>query len=419
MRRRVLFVCYYAPPQTSVGVHRTLRFLKDLPSLGIDVELLTLGNPDPQFCPASADPRSVPRLHGAPLHHVDEWPVKPLWQWPTRLLGKLSQWLGKPIPAQRIVSWFTYIDLHWGWIVPARRKGAALLASGRFDAVYVSVPPFSSLVAARAMAKQAGLPLILDFRDSWVPSPYGAGVHRRYDRLERSILSDAAALIANTEADRALYAGRIKREKISVIPNGYDAPFEGPFAPRVFDGCLRLGYLGSWDAPARDPAGLLRALARVPFDWKIITYGTANAQLLERAAEFGVLDHIEARGFVAKTEMAGVIADLDALLTVQQNPNRGQPNSQILAKTYDYLATGRPVLALVGEGANRDFFGRYGTHHFIADPDEDRQIEAVLGALYAHVADGPQSGPDAEFLTHYSARAHAQALAECIQSVLQ
>lgn len=418
--KKLLMIAYYFPPQSSVGAHRTTRFLKHFSANGLAAEVITVANPDPQFCPLDANAIPTDIYCDVPVHRVQARNVKPYWQIPTALLARLGKLVGREVNQERIAEQFWRVDMHWGFVTPARDCAIKLAAGGGYDAIYVSCPPHSAAIAAHEAAHATGLPFILDFRDSWVASPYARPKTLSYDGLEREMLAACSALIVNTPDDVKLYEGRIAPEKIHFIPNGFDKPFCGPFAPAVQkpDEPLSLLYLGAWDGRARNPALLLDALKDRAEPWQLISHGNANDILVEAAKVRGLEDKVFANGFVAKEQIEDVLQGVDALVLLQGAPAPGMINTHIAAKTFDYMATGKPILALAAAGANRDFLARYPTHAILADPADVADVQTALDDLFARHALGQLPHvPDEDFLAAYSGAALTQKLAQVVAAI--
>lgn len=84
-------------------------------------------------------------------------------------------------------------SLTWTTLVPAYRKGASLLATGRYDLVYISTTTFTYFMLGALWLRRYGIPYVLDFHDPWVKPGFSDPV-RRF--MERTAVTSAAGLIA-------------------------------------------------------------------------------------------------------------------------------------------------------------------------------------------------------------------------------
>lgn len=149
-----------------------------------------------------------------------------------------------------------------------------------------------------------GVPLI----DSYESVDVGKPPHRvLLDRLTRG-LADAHVAVADAVAEVAYRRERIPPNKAEVIPLGVDVDLESSPSKRA---AARSRFSRSWGIPEdvplvawagrlhpdKDPATLLRALARLQ-DWWLVMAG--DGPLFDRigswAAELGVADRVVATG---------------------------------------------------------------------------------------------------------------------------
>jgi glycosyltransferase involved in cell wall biosynthesis len=169
---------------------------------------------------------------------------------------------------------------------------------------------------------------------------------------------------------------------VDVIPNGYDPEdFGAPPAERAAEEVLVV-HSGSFRArPAPAARGGLRrvldrgAFAPVPFDLSTHSpeplframaavkdtcrvrarlVGSVEPGWLERAEAIGVGASVEALGYRPHRESIGHLLAADLLYLPTITRLDGASVSNVPAKTYEYLGSGRPVAALAGPGDVRD-----------------------------------------------------------------
>ena len=80
----------------------------------------------------------------------------------------------------------------------AVRAGTRAVREREIDVVLSTSPPNSVHVIAAAIARRTGVPLVADFRDSWLANP-----HRRYERRSVRAKRAVEARIARARAARA------------------------------------------------------------------------------------------------------------------------------------------------------------------------------------------------------------------------
>lgn len=118
----------------------------------------------------------------------------------------------------------------------------------KFDAIFVTAPPFSSFILAYLLAKKTDKPLILDFRDAWLEfpfMPYKGEMQKRFvSHWEEKVTEYASLVICVDENIRNILIEKFPHisQKISVIPNGYDPDdFQTSKKPNIFT----IAYLGT------------------------------------------------------------------------------------------------------------------------------------------------------------------------------
>jgi len=258
------------------------------------------------------------------------------------------------------------------WLPAAIKAGLRLLDEVAHEAIVVTAPPFSSFLVGAALARRTGLPLVLDYRDEWgISNAYwenkrpGAFTRVIQSRMERHVVRAAKAIVATTRSsadslrDIASQAG--SSATVSHIYNGYD-PDEFAAFPTQREtnrDRFRIVYVGTlWNLTSVAPlVEAVRFVAErspdIASNLELVFAGRRTGpqeEILRRLDGTGCrveliphLDHQNAINLMAT-------ADLQCLL-LSDVPHSGRVVS---AKTFEYMATGRPILAIVPHGENRE-----------------------------------------------------------------
>ena len=427
---RLLVVSYYFPPSGGAGVQRPTKWVKYLGASGVEPSVLTVrAGAYPALDPSLA--RDVP-----PETTVVRTPAPDPFGLYGRLTGRsrgeavaartgtVGQSASLPERTARWVRANVFVpDARVGWVPFAVRAARRMHAAHPFDAVLTTGPPHSAHLVGRALARQTGLPWVADLRDPWTDIHYTGALGRsraaaRLDaRLEASVLREATALVTVTAPLQDAFAERAGRP-VALVRNGFDpedfaVPPPSLGSPRPFE-VLYAGTL--YDVPA----GLLGALARLRGDGRDVPLrivGAVPETLAEEAVRLGIGDLVRAEpplphdAAVAAMQAAGVL-----LLTVEP---WSYAAGVVPGKTYEYLASGRPTLALVppdGDAAAvlRDAYG--GT---VCAPADARAIATVLREhAAAWTAGAPLAGAPAGRLAPYARPAQAAAVAEIVRAAV-
>ena len=368
--KRVLVLGYYFPPLGGVGPQRTVKILKHLPSLGYEPIVVT-GPDGAEVEVAPADPvlaadvpvsTRVERIRTPP-------PSESLgWSRMRRLLGRWSP----------LEEWW-------------QREATAVARSvvGEVDLVYASMSPFSTAGVAGRVAGEAGAPWIADLQDPWALDDwliYPTALHRRIERRRMGkLLRSAAAVVMNTnEAARALRSRcpDVASSRIVSIPHGWDRDdFRSAAEPRS-DGCFRIVYAGyshvrrgrehrarrgrrelfggavrGMDILSRSHAFLVEAIARLADEdselASRIEVHVAGAAPIDPAHDLhGVT--IRHHGYLPHDRAVALMRSADLLFLAMHDLPVGVRATTVPGKTYEYLASGRPILAALPDGDARD-----------------------------------------------------------------
>ncbi|MCI0541000.1 MAG: glycosyltransferase, partial [Verrucomicrobiales bacterium] len=278
-------------------------------------------------------------------------------------------------------------DQYWGWYPPAMREGTRLIREERTAAILSTGPPWLSHLVARRLKKKYRIPWLADFRDPWANNPFMAhpiGWERKLkQRLEAACVESADRVICSTERLQEFLAKAHPaqpREKFVVLPNGFDdaAPSSAPLANpqagsrRVF---LHLGSLyvqrrvDTFCAAIRllAAAGRLQASA-----FQVLFLGDADPSLVSAARrsapELFADRSIEFRPRIEWHEAQTRMWQADYLLLFQ-----GGLRLEVPAKFFEYLPTGKPMMAIAKPGALTDIVQTTG-RGVSADPDSVDEI---------------------------------------------
>ncbi|MBV9610272.1 MAG: glycosyltransferase [Acidobacteria bacterium] len=281
-------------------------------------------------------------------------------------------------------------DKFWPWYWPAVRAGGDLFKKQSFDLVFSSGPPWTSHLVARKLKSEYKTPWIADFRDAWVSDTWREAVPPWRDRVdryfERECVADADLVVATTDALRDTFIrgySSTPRSKFATLTNGFDDPpvllgatQQSTSGKKVL---LHLGdlYAGRRiDTFCAAMADLVNSGTLNPDGFKVLLIGNNDAEIVSQAEaripELMRRGTLEFRAQVSWLEAQKLLDSADVLLIFQ-----GDHRLAVPAKTYEYLQTGKPILALVQQGALSELLESTGSG-FWAPPEDARQIAGRL-----------------------------------------
>jgi glycosyltransferase involved in cell wall biosynthesis len=318
---------------------------------------------------------------------------------PHRDLGSLERLL-RPIRAARLATSLRIPDAHAAWAVRAVRAAPAR-SSGQV-VVYTSSSPASAALAGLAVARRLRAPLVSEFRDPWSFNPYytwPTAAHRRLDRLLESLVFRSAAAILYPSTDMAAAAAAVHpaaSAKLRAIEHGVDSAFLVPaqtrtserpeivatsvgelYPPRrrrwpyVFNGepedgtRLLAPFACALDAVARDRPTSMRLVGDVTLD-----FDPGDHPLLE----------VERLGRLSHADAFAALLDSDLLLLPVPSNAGFARDFTVPVRLYEYLASGRPILATAGPGCAADLLRRHQGTRVVGRGDA-AGLEAALRSL--------------------------------------
>jgi len=431
--RRVLFLAYHFPPVGGAGVQRSAKFARHLPELGYEPLVVTGPGPEPEdrWTPEDASlERDLPSdLTVLRIPHRRPAPS-------TGARARAERWMRVPSP---FTAW---------WTEGARELA---LAAADVDIVYASLSPYDSAEAASRIAALLGRPWVADLRDPWALDEmqvYPSGLHQYLERRRmRRSLSSAAALVMNTpEAAARLVDAfpELATKLIRVIPNGYDAEdFVVPPEPRS-DSAFRIvhtGYLHTdlghderrrarlrrflggttrgVDILARSHVFVLDAIEQIRgelpgTDLELHLAGIASAA----DHEAGRSEAVHFRGYLPHAETVALMRSADLLFLPMHDLPPGTRATIVPGKTYEYLGSGRPILAAVPDGDARDLLVRL-PNAYLSRPRDSSAMATILRELASRKQEqGPAPDVGSELVEPYERRRLSADLAAVFDGVL-
>ncbi len=326
---------------------------------------------------------------------------------------------GKPHALSKVI---VPEPLALAWAPFARRGALRLHRQRPFDCVITTSPPESVHAVGMALHRR-GVPWVADVRDAWtfesLRPEFPTAAQRRLDgRLERRWLGAADVVVCVSEPAAQDLQNRGIADPV-VITNGWDpeaAPAPAPTAGLLDPDRVSLLYTGRFGSYGRDPRALVDAVGNLarerPEDASRLEVVIAGP-LTEDEAELMRRDVSPARIVVAGSQpreaALALQREADALLLIAQ-PER----SQLLnIKLFEYLAAGRPILALAADTDAGRVVEETGGEVVRADDP------AAIGAALRRLIAGPPAAPDPAAVAAYTYPAPAERMAEAVERAIE
>ncbi len=387
--KKALLVSYYFPPQGIGYSLRALKFAKYFPKYNWEPYVLTNTPKNYYF----KDNNILQALEN-PHFHIFRTNKR-------RSKNLLNSIKLSPLPNEgsrklfrNIPKMYKVPDKHKSWIRKAVKLGSEIIENEKIDIIFATAPPFSDFIVASELKAKYGMPMIIDYQDSWLhsasnffPTPY----HRfRNTKLEQEILRSADETITVNRRIKELIISEynyIKHEEINVINHGFD--------PQDYEGIrrehlppknkMRFTCAGSF-FDITSPAYFLEALSlvfkkRPELRGKIEAcfLGIFSKENLKLVKKFNVSDVIFNPGYVSHNECIKYMLSSDVLWFTIGKGEGGEVISPV--NLSEYIGARKPILACVPDGAAKQLLKGYDAFK-IAEPDNAGQIADMIIEYY-------------------------------------
>ena len=407
----------YFPPAGGGGVQRSLKLAQYLPALGVETHVLAPD--DPKWVHRDPELR-VPTQ--AWIHRARY--IGPRGRKPAEELRATEGLERALIQAQVTARRLLVPDASVTWNLTAIPAAIRIARREGIDVVITTSPPGSVHFVGAAVQRTSGARWLADLRD-----PLVANQHRRDDtaaaRAREAANEQVARLVARTadavtcvsEAIADEVRGLGARGPVRVIANGCDFDdFTGlEYEPaRRF----RITHTGSFFGK-RDPRPFLQAFHNAGLDAVARFVGDFRSSDREWAEALDLGDRLEIVDYLPRADSLRFQRDSEALLLLVPDAG-GRGRGVLSGKVFEYIAAGRPILAVVPpDGAAADLVRETGSGVVVA-PDDVDGIRAALVELHAQFANGGL--PSVELATRdeerLSRRARVEEMAVLIRTLV-
>jgi glycosyltransferase involved in cell wall biosynthesis len=397
--RHVLILTHDFPPLGGGGVQRPLTLCRYLPALGYEPVVVTGTGASGHWQPRD-DELAQELPNGLPVFRLPAPEPDPgVWD------RRAARWLGHSD------AWS-----HW-WKKNLVETGLRAAQTVPVSLVYAWMQPYQTAAAARELARRLGVPWVAELGDPWAFDEmivYASALHRRAAaRRMGDVLGSAAAIVMSTpEAARRIAAAFPSiGDRVSALPFGYNgADFEHPVESPWPSGAFRIVHTGTLhtdagrggrvasalrgstagvDIVARSHIHLIEAVSRVRTDaGDTRSIEVHLAGMLSDADEAAAASHpfVHRLGFVPHPQALAIMRSADLLFLPMHDLPAGRRAGLIPGKTYEYLASRKPILAAVPDGDARDLLSKFARVELC----RPREADAMASIIERLVVEGPR-----------------------------
>lgn len=385
MKDRWLIISYFANIDGMAPSHHIDDRLPTFRQKGIEVYLLT--SPcGPRY---EKDIRHIRVFSPAPSgiryevrHILRRYTRKRFWFkfWETLLLLPIY-------PLYFIEKAFFRLDSTWSWFITATIMAIILSIKYRLNIIYSTGGPVSAHIAAIVTSRITGIPHIAEFQDPLVHQYAAPGRFERHfiKRVEAVVLKKAAASVFLTQ--RAAENAKKRNPKAIKITTIYagTAPHKRRIRPYERDEKFIIAHFGSLGG-SRNLDYIFMVLIKLLHEYpefknyiRLELYGN-NSRIVKRQIEqFPIKEILNTKGKVKRQEAIDSMQRADVLLLIQNTDDVSFET--IPSKVYEYLHSGRPILALVYRNHELQAMLEAAGHIVVQADDTD----AIKGAIETYV----------------------------------
>lgn len=365
MHKTALIIAYYYPPTNNGGVQRPASFAKYLPDYGYKPIILTCQTPE-----APVSEAGVFRVPDPGIKLSNTGGLK---YFAFRVMRKVLFKSGA-IPG----------NLYW-WYKEVLKNVELIIEEQQPDIILATYPPHENLMIGMEISRKYNIPLVLDFRDGMVFEALGSEpftVRLRERTLERKLLNSSVWVVSVTPSISDYFAAMYPECKRITISNGYD-PEEWAEVKKLSLGeRINIVYTGRFSISRKGTSikSLIQALDSLNETEK-------KRLCIHMVGDFSVSE----RSFMQKTYpgLFNFVGFVDRSLALQYQRSAdllllvtalGQ-SSVATGKLFEYLAAGRPILAITKGTAAEEIINRTGTGVCLSPADVDgitRQLKNII-----------------------------------------
>lgn len=306
----------------------------------------------------------------------------------------------KPLPNEgrrmffcRLRKLLKFPDPQIKWKKKALKTAEKIIESKKIDIIYASAPPFTDFVIASELKKKYGIPLVIDYMDSWLHSPdnfYPTSLHSFVNsKKEQEVLRVADVTITvNRRIKEYVIESyhNIKHTDINIIPHGFDLDeFSSASTQLPRTNKMRFTYAGSFfnlTSPKYFLEALSAAFRKRP-DMKgrveACFIGLLSKEDQKLISKYNLIESVYYPGYVNHKESMKYLLASDVLwFTI----GKGRGDELVTPlKLSEYIGARKPILACIPEGVAK-WNLRFHDAVKICEPDDPAAIAELIIEYY-------------------------------------
>lgn len=418
--RRVLMAAYYFPPLSGSGVFRSIKFAKYLPLYGWQPTVISTDRPPngwnfadesqvaeiPQGMEVVRIPDGISTGRETSLNSARVQAILEFLRGVLRFSPEADRIFSKVCQTQAgIMQMLTFPCAALSWAYDVVRYIEKNIDLKRYDVIYTTSGPSSAHLIGFYLKQKYGIHWVADYRDPWTFNPYGA-VYNPNKAGQRLLFELEAVLLRGADCNLTVEDSLIDvyekqfglgREKIVSITNGYDAEdFAALRHSQDRTDKFTINYSGLLYTRQRSVGPVLRAIRQLRNEKKINLsklrfriVGTSEPGNIEAAERYGLAQIIDHTGYLSHIQALQANLDADLLLLLVGDEPKFKP--VYTGKFFEYLRSGRPILALAPKDGVVDRVLRESGHGEAYLSTQTSKIKAAILREYKKWENGERS----------------------------
>jgi len=395
---KVLIITYYWPPSGGAGVQRWLKFVKYLRDFGWEPVIYTPSNPE---FPVIDETLAKDIPEGI---EVVSTPIWEPYEFYKKITGKKSTakinsgYLNNKKSTGLVEQLSVWIrgnlfipDARKFWIKPSVRYLIKYLTDNPIDALVSTGPPHSMHLIALGLKERLKIPWLADFRDPWTDIDYykemkiSAFADKKHKRLELKTIKGCNAMVV-VSRDMKLNYEMMGGNNVNLITNGYDTD-DMTSHKVVRDTKFSITHIGSLP-PSLNLMGLWHVLSELSEtlpnfrnDLEIKLVGKVDKSVTNDLLALNLRDRLTRIEYVSHDKVASLMKQSAFLLLAI---NKDSPNAKgiLTGKFFEYLASGRPIMAIGPSDGDLAQILEESEAGFISVYDDLERIKKIVKVLY-------------------------------------
>lgn len=429
--KKVLIIAYYWPPSGGGGVQRWLKFTKYLPQNGWNPIVVVPKDPEYPVIDKSLED-DIPKE--ATVIKLPIWEPYGIFK---KLTGrkkeeKVNTGLlfdeKKQSLTEKISLWIRgnilIPDPRVFWVKPSAKRLKKLIPEIKPDFIITTGTPHSVHLIGKSIKKQfPNIPWLADLRDPWANLDMldqfytSAWAKNRQLKLEHKVLT-MANVVTTVSPTWAKELQAKTETPVHCITNGYDSEDFKDYNSNVVNNDFVISHVGIINS-YRNPEPLWLALEELCNEepgfadkLKLQIIGITDSGLGKSLDKFPQLkERTSVTGYISHEKVIKKYQSSACLLLLLNNTKNS--NGHIPGKFFEYLASGKPVLAIAPVDSDVAGIIRDNDAGFACSFDDKAGIRKRIKELFLSSKDALNQSPNKK----YSRKELTQSLSKIINTV--